>query len=138
MKTFRQALIKKIILINLIFGSFLFSSNASLAVDDIEIQLGSDYLIATDKNVTTTFVTDPSIIILEPFFTIFNEKNVLLLHPQKVGKTQFTIFVGNDDNIFNVRVISKKTPPDNIVIRKGAFEIMLLDEPPTLEQFEGK
>lgn len=123
----------KIILIGLIL-----SSNICFAADEIEISLGTDYIISADKIVSTTFVADESIVTLTPFFTIFNEKNVLLLHPQKVGKTSFTIFIGNDDNIFNVTVTPKKAQVENKIIQIGDFEIMLLDAPPVIKELDKK
>lgn len=124
--------IKKIIIICLLF----LSSSICFASEQIEFQMGNDYLITTDENITTTLVANPNIVTLNPFFTIFNEKNVVLVHPKKVGKTTFTIFIGKNENVFNVTVISKKAAPDDRVIEKGCFEIMMLDSPPTFQQLE--
>ena len=124
--------IKKIIIICLLF----IGSNVCFAAEGIELQMGNDYLITSDKNMSTTLVANPDILAISPFFTIFNEKNVLLIHPQKVGKTSFTIFIGKDDNVFNVTIIPQKSTPDNRTIEKGDFEIMLLDAPPTFNKFD--
>lgn len=118
--------IKKIVLTILL----CFGACACFAAEDFQVQLGQDYLIETDKNVSYSLVADPSILTLSPFFTIFNEKNVLLLHPQKVGKTNFTVFLDGPDLTFNVVV--KSTPVNFKTISKSDYEIMLLDAPPNI------
>lgn len=129
-----NSLIRNIFLISLIFLSIILSSaNFCLANEDLEVKLGNDYLIATDKTIKTTIVTDEKIITLEPFFTIFNEKNVILLHPQKVGKTTFTIFLDTSDVTFNITVRPSTSTLNTRTIHKNIFEIMLLDSPPDLE-----
>lgn len=123
--------IKKIIIICLLFVS----SHVCFAAESIELQMGNDYLITCDKNMSTSIVANPDILTISPFFTIFNEKNVLLIHPQKIGKTSFTIFIGKNDTTFNVNIIPQRSTPDNSTIEKGDFEIMPLDEPPTFNKF---
>lgn len=125
---------------------FILIPNFCFANEKLEIQVGNDYLITTDKIVTSSFVADNSIATLTPFFTIFNEKNVLLLHPQKVGKTSFTIFSDKSDTIFDLTVKSNKPaekPVDKPANKpesdfqettKGDFEIMLFDAPPNLNE----
>lgn len=116
----------------LVLGFIFLISSACFANEQIEINMGSDYLISTDKNITSSFVSDNSIVTLSPFFNIFNEKNVLLLHPRKEGKTKFSIFIGNDDNIFDVTVKPNSTKANDTTFKKGVFEIMLLDSPPNI------
>lgn len=125
-----KTVIKNIFLICLL----LFSANICLANETLEIQMGNDYLITTDENVRTTFVSNPDIIALNPFFTIFNEKNVLLLHPEKIGKTCFTIFLDNTGVLFDVTVKPGKTQPDTKTQNRNVFEIMPLDAPPNVKQ----
>lgn len=124
--------IKKFIIIYL----FLVSSNVCFAAESIELQMGNDYLITCDKNMSTSIVANPDILTISPFFTIFNEKNVLLIHTQKIGKTSFTIFIGKNDTAFNVNIIPQRSTPDNSTIEKGDFEIMLLDAPPSFNKFK--
>jgi len=125
-----KTIIRNIFLICLL----VLGTNNCFANENLEIQLGTDYLITTDENVRTTFVADPDIITLSPFFTIFNEKNVLLLHPEKVGKASFTIFLDNTGVLFDVTVKQNKTQPDARSLNKDVFEIMPLDAPPNVEQ----
>jgi len=122
---------KKLFLI----ATFFLVGNASFSAEVLTINLGQDYILATEKMVTVASVANPSILTLAPFFTIFNEKNVLLLHPQKVGKTVFTVFWNNGSTTFDATVKPKSDAPFTNLI-KGDFEIMLLDEPPVIEELD--
>lgn len=124
---------KNILLIGLFLFSIVLSGvNFCLADETMEIQLGNDYLITTDKTIKTTLVSDEKVLTIEPFFTIFNEKNVWLIHPQKIGKTNFTLFLDNSDVTFNVTV-RPISSMNNKTIHKNIFEIMPLDSPPSVE-----
>lgn len=124
---------KNILLIGLI-SIFLSGANFCLADETLEIQLGSDYLITSDKTIKTTFVSDERVLTLEPFFTIFNEKNVWLIHPQKVGKTNLTLFLDKSDITFNITVRPHSSTMNDKTIHKNIFEIMPLDSPPSIEE----
>jgi hypothetical protein len=106
------------------------ASTAGFAAQEFSVQLGNDYLLETDYNIKTNLVSDPSIITLSPFFTIFNDKNVLLLHPNKVGKTNFTIYLDKDSVSFTVNVKPSKGQVDTKPIELDNFEVNLLDTPP--------
>lgn len=123
-------------LLVLFIGLFFCNYAQCFAAEQLEIQFGKDYLITTDESIKTTIVENNSIVTLTPFFTIFNEKNVLLLHPVAIGATKFTIFLDKSDTIFNVEVKSAKKDSDFKTIQKGSFEIMLLDAPPDLNDVE--
>ena len=122
---------KKLILILIFFGV----GNSSYSTEFLTVHLGQDYLMTTTKTVTISSVSNPQILSLNPFFTIFNEKNVLLLHPQKVGKTLMTIFLDNGSTTFEVTVKPKSEMPFANLI-KGDFEILLLDEPPVIDELD--
>lgn len=123
--------ILKLILISI----FFLVGNSSYSSEFLTVHLGQDYLITTEKTVGIASVAHPEILSLAPFFTIFNEKNVILLHPRKVGRTSFTIFSGNKGTTFDVTVKPKAAVPFANLI-KGDFEIMLLDEPPVIEELD--
>lgn len=125
-----KSVFKKILLILM----FFLSTNLCIAAEELQIELGNDYLITSDKNVKTTLIASPKIITLSPFFTIFNEKNVLLLHPERVGKTSFTIFLDKSEVVFSVTVKPQTKNPNTKTITKGCFEIMLLDAPPEIKK----
>lgn len=123
---------KRLFLICLLF----LNSVSCSANDTINVKLGNDYLILTEKIVQTYNVSDPDIATLSPFFTLFNEKNSLLLHPQKTGKTDVTIFFNDNSANFSINISDKKSAIDDKPIRMGDFEIMLLDTPPMLQDFD--
>ena len=108
------------------------------AAEILDVNIGSDYVMSTEKPVSATTLDNPEIATVSPFFTIFNEKNVFLLHPQKLGSTTLTFFQGQQETVFRINVKSKSTAPvscGNVMI-KGAFEISVLDCPPPLKEFE--
>lgn len=121
-----------------IFLIYLLMLNSTLchANDVINVKLGNDYLIMTEKVVQTAGVSNPDIATLSPFFTLFNEKNSLLFHPQKVGKTDVTIFFNDYTAKFGVNVSDKKSAIDEKPIKMGDLEIMLLDAPPPVQDFD--
>lgn len=123
---------KKFFLICLLF----LNSTLCYANGVINIKLGNDYLIMTEKVVQTFNVSNPDIATLSPFFTLFNEKNSLLLHPQKAGETDATIFLNDGSANFSINVSDKKSTLDDKPIRMGDFEIMLLDAPPSIQDFD--
>lgn len=107
----------------------------ALAGETIQLQLGQDYIITTEKKVGSSFVKDEKILTLAPFFTIFNEKNVLILHPKTLGKTEFRIFCEEKEYIFDTEVKSK-IENEQFPIKKDIFEIHLLDIPPSLNDLK--
>jgi len=128
--------IKRVIRNIFLICLLVLGTNICFANEHIEIQLGNDYLITTDENVKSSFVSNPDVVTLNPFFTIFNEKNVLLLHPLKVGKGCFTIFLEKSDVAFDVVVKPSKTNPDIKSLDVNVFEIMPLDAPPNVEELD--
>lgn len=114
----------------------LLNSTFCCASETINVKLGNDYLILTEKVVQTFNVSDTDIATLSPFFTLFNEKNSLLLHPQKTGKTDFSIFLRDSIANFKLVVSDKKSNIDDKPIQIGDFEIMLLDTPPDIKDFD--
>lgn len=107
-----------------------------MAAEVINVNLGNDYIITTDKTVKANEVSNPAILTISPFFTIFNEKNVLLLHPSKVGKTNLTFFMENSTASFEI-VVKPSTKDKSVdVIKKGDFEFNLLDAPPQIKEIE--
>lgn len=113
----------------------LLSSSFCIANEELEVQIGKDYLLTTDKLVISAFVSDPTIITLSPFFTIFNEKNVYMIHPQKLGKTNFTVFCKDGDFIFNISVKPEKPELKLKETSNKDFEIFMLDIPPGFNKF---
>lgn len=116
---------KKILLISIL----CLIPSICFAAETVEINLGNNYIVTTENTVTKTIPSNPDIITITPFFTIFNEKNILLLHPKKIGKSNLTIIQDKKETVFVVVVKSKKAKiPVNF--EKSGFSFSLLDEPP--------
>ena len=115
---------------------FLLNTGVCFATESLTINLGDDYLIATDKPIKANFVSNPEIITLSPFFTIFNEKNILLLHTQKAGKSNMMIVLPESSTSFEVTVKPPSKKHSFVTMTKGDLEFILLDSPPNLEEIE--
>lgn len=122
-------IIKNILLILI----FCLATGSVCLAESFDVNLGQDYLMTTEKTIQTTKVDNPDILTLSPFFTIFNEKNVLLLHPQKIGKTNITIFVDSKSVTFEA-IVKQQGAASNF--HSGDFDVILLDEPPLLQKIK--
>lgn len=92
-----------------------------------------DCVIMTKGKLTDIRIEDNTIIDVYPLITIMNEKNTLIVHPLKLGKTKFSTIKNNKEKIvFNVTVEENKTIIDEI----DGFSILQIDEPPTPEEFD--
>ena len=110
---------------------FCLIPNVCFAVESVEINLGKDYILTTNNTVNSIAVGNPEIFTINPFFTIFNEKNVLLLHPQKIGVSNLTFFQTNGDVSFviTVKPSNAKLPT---CFTKNGYDFSLLDSPPDI------
>ena len=87
-----------------------------------------DALIMTNGKMTDIKIQHNDIIDVFPLITITNDKNTLIVHPLKVGKTKFSILKNNKDKyIFDVEVTKDAT---NVIAPKD-FETMTVDCPPS-------
>ena len=92
-----------------------------------------DCVIMTKGRLTDIRIEDNSIIDVYPLITIMNEKNTLIIHPLKLGKTKFSILKDKKEKItFNVRVEENKTIIDEV----DGFSILQIDEPPNPEEYD--
>jgi len=99
-----------------------------------------DCIITNDGKITDINIEDNSIIDVFPIVTIMNEKNTLMVHPLKPGKTRFCA-LKNEKNLvlFDVYVNDAETrinAPDGFEVLtidppNDEFEF-ILDEPPIL------
>lgn len=116
----------------------LISVQRCFAMDSLDVNLGTDYVISTDAAVTANAITNPDLFTVSPFFTIFNEKNILLLHPQKTGTANLILFQDSCETTFQINVKPKNPNTNFTTVKKGAFEFSLLDKPPSLEDMGEK
>lgn len=115
----------------LISLGLIFIASPAFAVDFVDLEIDEDYLIITDKVIKKIEIADLSIIEIKPFFTILNEKNLMLLNPKKVGKTSFSFL--SDDEKFDFEIVikpNKKEFNDFKLTTKSGFDFLLLDKPP--------
>lgn len=68
-----------------------------------------DYIITSDKPVTSVVSTDESTVFVQPFFTIDNSKNIIMLKAQKAGKAAVIIKVNGGEEAVNVDISPDKT-----------------------------
>ncbi len=96
-------------------------------------QAFEDCVISTDGKLSDISIENNDIIDIYPLITVMNEKNTLIVHPLKEGKTRFCILKnGKRTVMFNVEVTPEKTVIDNI----DGFEILQIDEPPENYEYE--
>jgi len=124
--------IKKICLIL----ALILSPAICFGAEALNINLGNAYLITTEYPTNASVVANPAILTINPFFTIFNEKNILLIHPEKVGKTLLTLFQTDKNIILDISVTAKESSKCFKPLKKDGFEVTLLDEPPVIENYE--
>jgi hypothetical protein len=129
---FMKTSIKKICL----FLAIILSPAFCFGAETLNINLGQDYLITTDNTINANAVENPKILDIKPFFTIFNEKNMLLVHPKKVGKTKLTFFLNTGAVVFDINVKLKNALPTFCYLKKNGIEFTLLDQPPLFKNFE--
>ena len=92
-----------------------------------------DYLIINNGKLTDIKIEDNSIIDVFPMITISNDKNILIVRPLKVGKTNFCALKNNKDVIlFNVEVKEDETIINNV---KG-FDILSIDKPTNYKEIQ--
>ncbi len=125
-------MVKKIILLTIFL---LFGTNC-FALESFEIHLGKNYILSTQSIVESLAVSDSEIINVSPFFTIFNEKNVILVQPLKIGKSNLTIFTDKGDVKFEIAVKPSVEHEELPLIENEIFELLLLDSPPVIDEIK--
>lgn len=92
-----------------------------------------DGLISCDKKLSDIRIEDNTTIDVFPLYTIMNEKNTLIVHPLKIGKTRFSVVKdGRDKYVFNVKVSDDET----VIGPVEGFDIFQIDCPPDFYEFE--
>ena len=91
-----------------------------------------DNIIITTGKLTGIKIQHNDVIDVFPLITISNDKNTLIVHPLKEGKTKFSVLKNNKDKIvFDVEVSESST---NIKAVEG-FEVLKVDNPPDLYEY---
>lgn len=90
-----------------------------------------DCIVTNNGKLTDISIEDNTVIDVFPLVTVMNEKNTLIVHPRKVGKTRFCVLKNNKTiSMFTVQVDEF----DTFVNAPEGFEVLTLD-PPT-DEFE--
>ena len=114
-------MIKKI-LKNLIFVFFtiILLPLASFAFEDV--------YVFSDGRFSDISIEDNTVVDVFPLVTIMNEKNVLVFHPLKVGKTRVCVLKNKKDKVmFNIEISNESTKINEL----EGFDIYNLDVPPS-------
>lgn len=95
------------------------------------VQAYEDCIITTDSKITNINIEDNTVIDVFPIITIMNEKNTLIVHPLKSGKTRFCV-LKNDKSLalFEVEVTDFETR----INTPNDFETFTIDKP--FDEFE--
>lgn len=115
---------------------FLLLGASCSAIESIEIDLDKNYILSTQRTVESLAVSKPDIVSVSPFFTIFNEKNVILIQPIKAGKFNLTVFTDKEDSVFEIIIkpaVGNKELPE---LQNEDFELFLLDVPPIMKEIK--
>ena len=100
---------------------------ALIFLSTLQAQAFEDYIIVTKGKLTNIKIEDNTIVDVCPLITIMNNKNTLIVHPLKQGKTSFSVLKnGKEKIIFDVEVQENKTKIGEV----KSFEILSLDNPP--------
>ena len=87
-----------------------------------------DYIILSDLKVDSAYAKDDNIASVLPFFTIENNKNMLIVRAKSVGKTVIILETDSNNITLNVEISEDKTTLsefDGIT----AFPIDFINEP---------
>ena len=97
------------------------------------VYAGRDCIVTTNGKLSDISIEHNDIIDVYPLITLMNEKNTLIVHPLKEGKTRFCILKnGKQKVMFNVNVTADKTIIDN----PEGFEVWEIDEPPGIFEYK--
>ena len=116
---------KQKILIVFIILLITFISNSVFAYEDC--------IISTDGKMTDIKIQHNDIIDVFPLITIMNDKNTIIVHPLKQGKTKFCILKDQKEKYFFDVEVKKET---TIVSQKEGFDIFTVDCPPIIDEFD--
>ena len=92
-----------------------------------------DYIITNNSKLTDIRIENHDVIDVFPLTTVMNEKNTLIVHPLKTGRSNFSVLKNNKNIIlFSVKVDNEKTT----ILPVDGFEIFKLDTPPDFYEYE--
>ena len=110
---------------------FLILLIISLSIQTVHAM--EDCIISANGRLSDISIEKNDIIDVYPLITVMNEKNTLIVHPLKEGETSFSILKnGKEKVVFKVKV----TPSNTFIEDVEGFDIMSLDNPPNIYEYE--
>ena len=110
---------------NLILALALFFSLPSYAFEDV--------IVTNNSKLTEIRVGNNQIIDVFPLITVMNDKNTVIVHPLKEGRTTFSVLKDGKKTIeFAVKVEADET----FVSQNEGFDILPVDIPPDIFEYE--
>ncbi len=110
---------------------FLILLIISLSIQTVHAM--EDCIISSNGRLSDISIEKNDIIDVYPLITVMNEKNTLIVHPLKEGETSFSILKnGKEKVVFKVKV----TPSNTFIEDVEGFDIMSLDNPPNIYEYE--
>ena len=92
-----------------------------------------DCIIINKAKLTDINIEDNTVVDVYPLTTLMNDKNTLIVHPLKSGKTRFCVLKNNKNlALFNVEVSEYNT---NVNAPEG-FDVFTLDPPDEIEEYD--
>ena len=99
----------------------------------IQTQAFQDCVVMNNGKITDINIEDNTIIDVYPLITVMNEKNTLIVHPLKTGKTRFCALKNNKNLVlFEVEVTDFGTK----IIHPEDFEVLSIDTPDDEFEFD--
>lgn len=90
-------------------------------------------IITNNGKLTDINIEDNTLIDVYPLVTVMNEKNTLVVHPLKSGKTRFCVLKNNKNlELFEVSVTDFETR----INAPDGFEVLSIDPPTNDFEFE--
>lgn len=108
----------------------------------LSAQAYEDCAVMTDGKLTDINIEDNTIVDVYPLVTVANEKNTLIVHPLKQGRTRFCLLKNNKHlalfEVFVGELETKVNAPEGFEVLAidpptDDFEF-ILDEPPVIEK----
>ena len=107
----------------------------SIFLMTLSVQAYQDCVVINNGKITDINIEDNTIIDVYPLITVMNEKNTLIVHPLKVGKTRFCALKNNKNLVlFEVEVTDYETK----IISPDGFEVLSIDTPDDEFEFDFK
>ena len=99
----------------------------------LSAQAYEDCIVTNSGKLTDINIEDNTVIDVFPIVTIMNEKNTLIVHPLKSGRTRFCALKNNKNVVlFEVAVTDMETT----INAPDGFEVLSLDSPDNEAEFE--